>query len=842
MWLYRVECKFGISTNTTENQTGHISVKLDEIKVACMSGLLFISSVSSCLLTEYDITLDTPVDIFYYTINPPIMKSLRLKLISLSCIFFVLITFGYTQDDPDLELTTASLITGQYYCVGEQVVVECTINNICPGAVNTNTNTGVFLMSITSGCPNPTNYPSIGSQLADVTLSLGDMIDNTETQQLSFNIPPGLYDGTYWVVVVTDFENDIPNECLEDNNMYCLPITIEPVPFTPIITGGGTYCDSTILFATGGGLGPTSFYWYGTDPSGPAILMPNNWVIVSTSGFHYFRSCNNICCSNVAYEHVIINTSPSAVTVTGGGTYYDSTTLIASGGSGGTIYWQGTTNGGTSTATPSTTQTVSSSGTYYFRSYGNGCWGPQGSATVIIQSDSNAQDPSAILDLESTTDGVLIPRMTEGQRDSIANKVEGLMIYQTTVPSGFYYYDGSDWKQVGAGVTSSLWQENGVNIYRDTGKVSIGTNNPMFDFEISSHAENESAISVLRNPSSTQNLLLQSGDSGTNPLISFKGSDALRFGYFDGALHELMRIINNGNVGIGLDTPIYKLDVFGTARFDDTVIINNKLIVDGTAKIAVMEKKNSADSVVVILSDGTLARRDVSSLQDQISEKMLNAGLNGIIEDIDGNVYKTIKIGTQVWMAENLNTTRYNDGTAIPLVTDSAAWSNLTTPGYIWHGNDSTANAMIYGTLYNYYVVADTNSLNVCPVGWHVPTDTTWSQLTNFLIAKGYGYGGSGIDIGKSMASTFRWESSATPGSVGNDQGTNNSSGLAVLPAGSRFYNGGFDNIGYTGYWWSSTESSTNNAMCRYLNYYAVEISKTGNKKKYGFSVRCLRD
>ena len=189
---------------------------------------------------------------------------------------------------------------------------------------------------------------------------------------------------------------------------------------------------------------------------------------------------------------------------------------------------------------------------------------------LVIAHSIQAQDPSAILDLESTTEGILVPRMTESQRDAILNPVEGLMIYQTTSPAGFYFYDGSVWKQVGEDITTSLWQENGVNIYRDTGKVSIGTDNALFDFEISSHAEDESAIMVLRNPSYNQNLLLQSGDIDAEPLISFKGSDALRFGYYDGALHNLMHITSGGNIGIGNENPIEKLEVDGAIRISNS--------------------------------------------------------------------------------------------------------------------------------------------------------------------------------------------------------------------------------------------------------------------------------
>ena len=227
---------------------------------------------------------------------------------------------------------------------------------------------------------------------------------------------------------------------------------------------------------------------------------------------------------------------------------------------------------------------------------------------------------------------------------------------------------------------------------------------------------------------------------------------------------------------------------------------------------------------------------------DAMSEMMLDAGLNGIVKDIDGNVYKTIKIGTQVWMIDNLKTTHYNEGTAIPEVSDNTSWFNLTTPAYSWYGNDSTTNAQLFGAMYNYYAVSDTNNINVCPVGWDVPTDSEWTNLTDFLEDSGYGYGGSGSDIGKSMASTFGWTLSGTTGEIGNDQGSNNSSGFSGFPGGNRSGNGSFFNIGFNGNWWSSSEVNTSDAWYRFLFYITGFVNRNLSNTGSGFSVRCLRD
>ena len=105
-------------------------------------------------------------------------------------------------------------------------------------------------------------------------------------------------------------------------------------------------------------------------------------------------------------------------------------------------------------------------------------------------------------------------------------------------------------------------------------------------------------------------------------------------------------------------------------------------------------------------------------------------GTGGTVTDIDGNVYHTVTIGTQTWMVENLKTTKYNDGTAIPLVTDSTAWLNLTTPGYCWYNNDAATYKNTYGALYNWFTV---NTSKLAPSGWHVPTDAEWTTLITYL-------------------------------------------------------------------------------------------------------------
>lgn len=207
------------------------------------------------------------------------------------------------------------------------------------------------------------------------------------------------------------------------------------------------------------------------------------------------------------------------------------------------------------------------------------------------------------------------------------------------------------------------------------------------------------------------------------------------------------------------------------------------------------------------------------------------------VKDSDGNVYKTIKIGTQVWMAENLKTTKFNDGTPIPLVSGDIEWSNLKSPGYCFYNNDA-ANKKTYGALYNWYTV---NTKKLAPTGWHVPTEAEWTTLINYLIINDYGYGGGGSDISKSMASIFGWDSDTDVGNVGNDQESNNSSGFAGLPGGVRSSEGPFNFIGGDAYWWSYSEDNTNTWGLD-LGDSSSDIFSSNYNKQCGLSVRCVQD
>ena len=207
-----------------------------------------------------------------------------------------------------------------------------------------------------------------------------------------------------------------------------------------------------------------------------------------------------------------------------------------------------------------------------------------------------------------------------------------------------------------------------------------------------------------------------------------------------------------------------------------------------------------------------------------ISFKSIAQESTVIVKDVDGNVYKTVRIGTQTWMAENLKATKYNNGTPIPLVTTDTEWSNLSTPGYCWYLNDEATYKNIYGALYNWYTV---NTKKLCPAGWHVPSDAEWTTLTTYL-------GGVSFAGGKLK------ETGLTHWASPNFEATNES-GFTGLPGGLRYTDDSFVECGLFGGWWSSSKTSATTVWCVGVDYRYTNVFQSPYVKQCGFSVRCLK-
>jgi len=204
-----------------------------------------------------------------------------------------------------------------------------------------------------------------------------------------------------------------------------------------------------------------------------------------------------------------------------------------------------------------------------------------------------------------------------------------------------------------------------------------------------------------------------------------------------------------------------------------------------------------------------------------------NDNNDATVTDIDGNVYHTVTIGTQVWMVENLKTTKYRNGEEIINVTDFHEWSTLATGAFCWFDNDTTYK-INYGALYNWYAAIDTR--NISPLGWHVPSDDEWTILTNFL-------GGESVAGGKMKETgTSHW--------WGPNTGATNESGFTALPGGHKsidpFHM--LPDIGMRAFWWSSSELSDSAALCWSINYTESNLWHGYSNKQAGFSVRLVRD
>lgn len=202
----------------------------------------------------------------------------------------------------------------------------------------------------------------------------------------------------------------------------------------------------------------------------------------------------------------------------------------------------------------------------------------------------------------------------------------------------------------------------------------------------------------------------------------------------------------------------------------------------------------------------------------------------GSMTDQEGNEYKTIVIGTQEWMAENLNTSIYRNGEAIATSLNDAGWQNTTSGAWTYYDNDPSY-ACPYGMLYNWYACVDARQL--CPVGWHVPSNEEWTLLKNYL-------GGDAIGVGK-MKTTGTIEAENGLWYSPNAEATS-SSGFSGAPGGNRDVSGEYFALGSVGFWWSSSEGANSDAFYQLLFYFDSQATGGYNSKNYGFSVRCLRD
>jgi uncharacterized protein (TIGR02145 family) len=240
----------------------------------------------------------------------------------------------------------------------------------------------------------------------------------------------------------------------------------------------------------------------------------------------------------------------------------------------------------------------------------------------------------------------------------------------------------------------------------------------------------------------------------------------------------------------------------------------------------------SQDTLYIYKSGSVVTKHAVTDIDsvifynaDKETDIRDTVNTEGTVTDIDGNVYHTVTIGKQIWMDENLKTTRYSNGEPVAKITDATAWGNLTTAAFCIYDNVEN-NSATYGRIYNWFAVTDSRKL--CPTGWHVPSNDEWAILTTYL-------GGESVAGGKlKETGTAHWKSP--------NAGATNETGFTALPGGHRSNNGNYNDFGDDGYWWSSTDDGKDNAWNRDIDFKSADMFRDDAGKNRGFSVRCLKD
>jgi uncharacterized protein (TIGR02145 family) len=488
----------------------------------------------------------------------------------------------------------------------------------------------------------------------------------------------------------------------------------------------------------------------------------------------------------------------------------------------------------------------------------------QVNAQVGINADGSSPDGSAMLDVRSTTKGMLVTRMTIAQRDAIVSPATGLLVF--CIDNGQYYSNkgvplSPNWVMI-----SSQWMANGSDISFSNGFVGIGTSSPLLNLQVqgrigSGYGSSSSAAYVFG--SGSENTGLSSPDSKTIAFI-INGSESGRFYW-------------NGNFGIGITAPAYKMDVAGDINASGNLRQNGIPVTfsqwatngasisynSGNTGIGITNPNNSAVLDLTSAGKGFLPPRMNTAQRAAIvspaeglviyntDDKTLNV-FNGtswglmsqapcgqpFTDPRDGKTYNTLLIGTQCWLKENLNV-----GTMI------VAASNQTNNNIIEKHcyNDLESNCSVYGGLYEWGELmgysgssaANPSGLQgICPTGWHVPSLAEWCQMETYLdpTVNCAGEMWQGTNIGGMLkeSGTIHW---SAPNS-----GATNSSGFTALPAGNSVISGLFANINNYTYFWTATENTPSYAYVRILAYNNQQIYQAYDYKSYGYTSRCVRN
>jgi len=470
---------------------------------------------------------------------------------------------------------------------------------------------------------------------------------------------------------------------------------------------------------------------------------------------------------------------------------------------------------------------------------------------VAINADGSNANSSALLDLKSNNKGLLPPRMTHVDMSLIPNPADGLIVYCTDCGEDgngvLSIFMGGDWKTLTSNclkplaptikqsvpfTTTIVWDWQGVpyatgykwnstndfasSIQMDTmttkTETGLACNTAYTRYVWAYNSCGNSVPSTM-----SQTTLTCSVPTLTTTAASSIGTATATSGGY---------IIGDGG------SPVTTRGVcWGTSP--NPTIANSKTTDGAGMGIFVSSLTGLTDNTTYYLrayatnSNGTGYGNGIM-IKTLANTSGINFNPNltyGTVTDIDGNVYKTITIGTQTWMAENLRTTKYSNGD--PITNETGNWTDLETGVYCWYSNNETQYKAIYGALYNWFAVAD--SRNIAPSGWHVASDAEWGTLIDYL-------GGTSLSGDKlKEIGLSHW--------LAPNTGATNSSGFTVLPGGYRSYgDGSFFSLGSYSFYWTNTAENAVYMWTYYLDNSNADVNRTSWAKNFGFSVRCVKD
>lgn len=422
---------------------------------------------------------------------------------------------------------------------------------------------------------------------------------------------------------------------------------------------------------------------------------------------------------------------------------------------------------------------------------------------------TNNPDPSAALEIRATNRGFLPPRVAltaTNDLTTVSSPTVGLVVYNTStlgtgthaVAPGYYFFTGTTWQRFGS------------------------PGNQIGDMQ---YWNGQAWVPIPPGSNSTQLTLCQ-GVPKWGPCVARLTTKAV-------TSTNINTASSGGNIITDGGNSITAKGVVWSTNANPTISLATKTI-DGTGT-------NTFNSNITGLVAGTTyyVRAYATTNAGTAYGNEIIFNFQPVVPDVDGNVYPFVTIGTQTWMSENLRTTKYReDGSSIPVVSSNTQWSNngrneTMLPMMCWFNNDSASYTFNkFGALYNWYAInpATNGNKNVCPSGWHIPSDAEWTTLTTYL--------GGQIIAGGKMKSTgiVYWQSPNTDAT--------NSSGFSGLPGGYRNFNGGFDNAGFRGHWWSASVNLGvgTESWDRVLTYSDGLANRFSTIPYNGYSIRCIKD